>query len=217
MRRRLRALADPRRFEERAFRLLARPVGKGVARYASWVVGASRVEVGGPGAPTSGPAVYVIWHRDLPVMMAHHGERRRWMMMSAAPKMQPIAVLAESLGLRLVRGATGERGREALRQLEEVIARGESVLLAVDGPAGPPLVVKPGCVWLARATGAPIIATGYRSQRSLTAPLRWDRLRLHLPFDSFRIVYGGPVAVGREESDEAALARVTAALEETAG
>ena len=85
--------------------------------------------------------------------------------------------------------------------------------LAVDGPAGPPFVAKPGCVDLALATGAPIVALGYRCPVAVVTPGRWDDQLMVLPFAEVTVV-ARPVPVREGDTRETLLARVQSALEE---
>jgi lysophospholipid acyltransferase (LPLAT)-like uncharacterized protein len=140
--------------------------------------------------------------------MAIHGRARRWMMMLGAPYTAPIAAWAHCLGLRLIRGATGSGGKEALEMLRLPLAQGESVVLAVDGPAGPAFTVKPGCVLLARTAGVPIIPVAYTSRRQRTVTARWDRMSVVFPFDDINVLFGEPVRVEEGTPVEAALQRV---------
>ena len=144
----------------------------------------------GPGASCPGPVVFVNWHRDLPALIGHHGERRRCMLVSGSPRLEPVAVWCRAMGLVLVRGASGERGREALAALAARLAAGESVALAGDGPAGPPLVAKRGAFDLARAAGVPIVPVAARLACGVAIPGRWDRARVPAPFSHVEIVYG---------------------------
>jgi len=159
------------------------------------------------------PAIVVHWHAHLPVMLAVCGEAGHWIMMSGSPYMAPIARMSRLLGLRLVRGASGAGGQEALRVLEAALVRGESVELAVDGPHGPPFRARPGCVELALRTGAPIVATAVRASRFVITPGRWDRQVLPAPFATIDVIAR---EVPRFEGDtrETMLARVQASLDE---
>ncbi len=182
----------------RAWPLLAWPFGLFLALWFRLIRWTSVIEERGPGAAFSGPAVYVNWHRHLPYLIVHHGERGRWMMVSRAPYMEPVALWCRLMGLRLSRGATGDAGREALAELRESLQRGDSVVLAVDGPAGPAFQVKPGCVKLARSTGVPIIPVAYHSRRGREVTRRWDRMLLVRPFDRIVLEYGNPLVPGPE-------------------
>ena len=145
----------------------------------------ARLEVTGPGI--EGQAIFVHWHGYLPLVMPLLGQRRAWLLTSAAPHMEAIARWAERCGLQLVRGASGENGRAALAKLEQAMAAGGSVELAVDGPAGPLHVAKPGCVALALATGVPLVGVRYVGSTQFVTPGRWDRQVLVLPFSRVRV------------------------------
>jgi lysophospholipid acyltransferase (LPLAT)-like uncharacterized protein len=158
------------------------------------------------------PAIFVNWHRDLVLLMIHHGERHRVILMMDTWNMRPIAQWGRDLGLKLIRGATGMRGRDSQKDLAAALDDGESIILAVDGPAGPRFVCRPGCVHLARATGRPIVPVTYKTLRDIRLRQKWDHMRLHLPLEDVEIIYGDPVFVDDDEDTDAALARVTEGL-----
>ena len=160
------------------------------------------------GAPPDGPCILVNFHHHQPMMQLVH--RGRWMMVSRAPSLRPVARYANWMGVRTARGASGDGGREALNELAAVLRRGESVSIAVDGPAGPAYKPKRGCVVLTRETGAPIVPVSYRCARGLESP-RWDRALFPTPFDRILVRYGAPLDVSDLPEDEA-LRRVESAM-----
>jgi hypothetical protein len=172
----------------------------------------STVEERGEGAGYSGPAIYVNWHRHLPFTIVRNGHAHRSMMMLGAPYMMPIGLWCRWMGLRIVYGASGAGGREALAKLADLLARGDSVVLAVDGPAGPAFQVKPGCADLARASGCPLIPVAYRTRRGFSPAGRWDRMLMVVPFDRISVVYGRPMRVAPEDPNDVVRERVSAAL-----
>jgi lysophospholipid acyltransferase (LPLAT)-like uncharacterized protein len=138
-------------------------------------------------------------------------------MVSPAPYLEPVARWCELLGLRVVRGTSGEKGREALAELLGHLRRGESAFLAVDGPAGPPFKVKRGCVDLARAAGVPIIPVAYRCKRGKYHAKRWDHWLAVKAFDEIVVTYGKPILIGGEEGEFDAIRRVEEGLREVSG
>jgi len=192
------------------WRLAEWPIGASLAAATRTVLQSSSLRV--DPLFVRSPAIIVHWHAHLPVMLGLCGRERHSIMISGAPYMAPIARMAKLLGLRVVRGASGEGGQAALRLLEDALVRGESVELAVDGPAGPAFRARPGCVELAFRTGAPIIAVAYRASRFVITPGRWDRQVLPAPFGTIELVAR---EVPRHEGDtrEALLARVQSTLE----
>ena len=93
------------------------------------------------------------------------------------------------------------------------VRSGHNVALTVDGPRGPAHVVQAGVVRLARITGAWILPITFSSSWPLF--LRsWDRYLLPKPFSQNVVAYGEPFAVSQEMSDEAALEKIRASLDE---
>jgi lysophospholipid acyltransferase (LPLAT)-like uncharacterized protein len=139
-------------------------------------------------------------------LIQHHGEKKRWLMVSSAPYMSSIALWCRMSGLRLARGSSGQGGAAALEILENVLKSGESVMLAVDGPAGPGFKVKRGCIDLAQRTGLPIIPVAYTCTRGREVKRRWDRMLMPRLFNSIQIKYGAPIFISQEQTiDQASL------------
>ena len=174
--------------------------------------GTSRATLHGPGAGYSGPAVYVNWHKYVPYLCVHHAQRRRWLLMSSAPYLGGVALWCGWMGLTVVRSAPGERSRESLGHLIEALKRGNSVVLAADGPAGPAFRAKPGCIDLARTARVPIIPVAYRSRKGKSNLKRWDQFYTIGMFDQIEVWYGDPIDLDPSESDAASLERVQRAL-----
>jgi lysophospholipid acyltransferase (LPLAT)-like uncharacterized protein len=175
-----------------AWHAIAWPVGVFWWVYFALVRATSRIEL--DDAEPAAAAIYVNWHHHQGFIVPFHGSRRRWMMVSPAPPLAPIAVFCRLVGLRIARGASGQRGgRDALDALARALAAGESVSIAVDGPAGPAFKAKRGCAELAHAARAPIVPIAYTATRALEVP-RWDRMIVPLPFGRIRVRHGAPIA-----------------------
>lgn len=134
--------------------------------------------------------------------------------MSSAAYMEPIAWWCRWLGLTVVRGSPGERSGEFLSVLVKALKRGDSVFLAVDGPAGPAFQAKPGCIHLARDAAVPIVPVAYSSIKGRIDMKRWDNLYTVGEFDRIEVRYGAPIFLDLSEPDSTALARVQKGLEE---
>jgi lysophospholipid acyltransferase (LPLAT)-like uncharacterized protein len=180
--------------------------------YTGFVDVSSRVSVEGEGARYRGPALYVNWHRYLPYLGVHHGKPRRWLMVSKDAYMAPIVLWNQLHGVRTLRGGSGDGGRAAAALMVERLQAGESAFLAVDGPRGPALHVKRGCVDVARAASVPLIPVGYSCRRGRFNTRRWDHWLMPRPFDSISVVYGRPLRFQPEEPLPEALERVAAGL-----
>jgi lysophospholipid acyltransferase (LPLAT)-like uncharacterized protein len=196
------------------WRTLSPPVAAYMYVNAKLTLKTSVVTLRGSGANYSGAAVYVNWHKYVPFLCVHHGEYRRWLLMSSAPYLEPIALWCRWLGLTVVRGAPGERSRESLRRLIEALQNGNSVALAADGPAGPAFRAKPGCIELARAVGVPIIPVAYRSRKGKSNLQRWDQLYDARKFDRIEVLYGTPIFLNPSHAESASLELVQRGLED---
>jgi hypothetical protein len=105
-----------------------------------------------------------------------------------------IARIIERFGYGTARGSTSRGGRRAMRQLMRDMKGGRPAGFTVDGPRGPARVVQPGAVWLARATGNPVLPFHLEAASSWT--LRsWDRTQIPKPFSTVALVVGAPLDV----------------------
>mgnify|MGYP001610633103 CR=1 FL=1 len=191
---------------------LSRPIGGFLFAWMRLVEWTSRVKVIGSLPDHPEAVIYVNWHQHLPFLITHHGRLGRWMLVSRAPYMEPIARWCVYSGLRLVRGGSGDGGRSAVLSLQELLKKNESIVIAVDGPAGPAFEVKRGCLELARATGAEIVPVSYRCQSASPNKKRWDYSLRPTFFDQIEIEYGDPIRCDPDRSDQELLLRIKQAL-----
>jgi lysophospholipid acyltransferase (LPLAT)-like uncharacterized protein len=158
------------------------------------------------------PILFALWHgRMFLSIQAHRGEGIVTMA-SQSKDGEIIAGWLEENGYVVVRGSTTRGGGEALRRMVRAMRSGRNAALTVDGPKGPPRIVQPGVVQLARLTGAwllPITASAARP-RFLAS---WDRYLLPRPFSRGFVAYGEPFPIPREMPDDAALGRISSALD----
>lgn len=105
-----------------------------------------------------------------------------------------IARILRRFGFGTARGSTSRGGAGALVQLRRDLASGRPVAFTVDGPRGPARAVQPGAVFLAGATGHPIVPYHIESDRHWT--LRsWDRTQIPKPFATVALAIGEPLIV----------------------
>jgi len=143
------------------------------------------------GAPPAGAYIECIWHENLTLYMAQHLRYRRPYVWMNHPiwYMKPIHVLLGLMGVRqLCLGSSGHGGRRALDALARYVRQGHSTLLAVDGPAGPVRVLKPGAPDLALQTGVPLLALRYVVGAQWRLP-SWDGKRIPRPFTRIDVYY----------------------------
>ena len=123
-----------------------------------------------------------------------------------------IAGIIERFGYRTARGSTSRGGQRALLQLTREMAAGRPAGFTVDGPRGPARRAQPGAVWLAKATGNPVLPFHLEASRHWTLN-SWDRTQIPKAFATVAIAMGEPFNVG-EDADEASIETARQKLEE---
>jgi len=108
--------------------------------------------------------------------------------------------IIKRFGYLRVRGSTSRGAARALRQFVREMASGRPVGFTLDGPRGPACKAQPGAVWLARATGNPILPFHIEAARFWTVR-SWDRTQIPKPFSRVAVTIGGPIDVPRDADD----------------
>ena len=106
-------------------------------------------------------------------------------------------------GYGTARGSTSRGAVKALVQLKRGMAAGKPAAFTIDGPRGPARVAQPGAIWLAKATGNPIVPFHIESDRYWTAN-SWDRTMVPKPWARVAIAIGEPMEID-PRADEAAV------------
>jgi lysophospholipid acyltransferase (LPLAT)-like uncharacterized protein len=145
--------------------------------------------------------IMAFWHgRILP---ATYYFRRRGIVVITSENFDGewIAGIIERFGYGTARGSTSRGGRKALLQLTRDMAAGKPAGFTVDGPRGPARVSQPGAIWLAKATGNPVVPFHCEASR-YWAMKSWDRTQIPKPFATVAIVVGAPIYVAPDADDE---------------
>jgi len=160
------------------------------------------------------PVIACFWHGRLMGMFVFCVAVRSGKLGKGWPRAMPLHGMVSrrnegrlfEMALRLLRvprivGATGDEGTAAARSIRSGTARGNSVLMAPDGPRGPVLRASVGTIRLAALSGAPLLPIGCGISRG--RGLRtWDRLVVPWPFGRLVYVYGEPIEVPKRVTDE---------------
>ncbi len=102
--------------------------------------------------------------------------------------------IARSWGAEVIRGSANQTGALVLRDMQQMMKRGISIVTTADGPNGPKYEFKAGAVLMARIGGAPMVPLACAADRAWHLK-RWDNFMIPKPFA--RIVYaiGEPITV----------------------
>lgn len=156
--------------------------------------------------------ILALWHGRILAATPYFQRRGIVAMASENFDGEWIARLLGKFGYGAARGSTSRGGPAALRQLvRDVKAHG--VAFTLDGPRGPAEVAQPGAVWLAKATGQPLLP--FHSEAAASWTLNsWDRTQIPKPFTTVAMAIAEPMYVPRD-SDEAALEQSRQRLEQS--
>ena len=111
-----------------------------------------------------------------------------------------IARIIERFGYGTARGSTSRGGLKALLQLKREMEAGKAAGFTLDGPRGPARVAQPGAIWLAKATGNPVLPFHAEASRHWTMG-SWDRTQIPKPFSTVALAIGEPLSVPADASD----------------
>jgi lysophospholipid acyltransferase (LPLAT)-like uncharacterized protein len=134
------------------------------------------------------PATCYFRHRGIVVMTSENFDGE-W-----------IARIIEKFGYRAARGSTSRGGPRALVGMKRAMEQGQPAGFTLDGPRGPAERAQPGAVWLAKATGNPILPFHIEAARHWTLH-SWDRTQIPKPFSAVSVAIGRPLCVAAEANE----------------
>ena len=134
------------------------------------------------------PATYYFRRRGIVVITSEHFDGE-W-----------IARVIERFGYRTARGSTSRGARQALLRLRREMAQGRPAGFTVDGPRGPAYRAQPGAIWLAKATGNPVVPFHIEASRYWTVR-SWDRTQIPKPLSLTALAIGQPIEVSAGADD----------------
>jgi len=111
-----------------------------------------------------------------------------------------MARIIQRFGFGAVRGSSSRNAAGALRQMVRQMRAGHPTAFTIDGPRGPAGVAKAGAVWLAMASGCPLVPFHIEAARFWTLG-SWDRAQIPRPFSRVAFVVGEPLDVPRRLDD----------------
>ena len=154
-------------------------------------------------AASGRPPILALWHGRIPSAIFYFRDRGVVAMTSENFDGEWIAGIMRRFGYAAARGSTSRGAKRALLQMKRDMAAGKWTAFTVDGPRGPAYRAQSGAVWLAKATGNPVVAFHIEAERCWTAK-SWDRTQIPKPWSRRAVVIDEPLYV-REDADEAAI------------
>lgn len=150
-------------------------------------------------------AVILLWHEHLPICIRAFAGKSIHVLISRSADGEWAARACMESGYRVHRGSTSRGSLGGLRALARALESGPALAgMALDGPRGPRRSAKPGSLWLARATGAPVVPAYAVPSRAFRLG-SWDRALIPWPFSRVEMRLGEPFHPETLEEIEAAM------------
>jgi lysophospholipid acyltransferase (LPLAT)-like uncharacterized protein len=159
------------------------------------------------------PPIYALWHGRIMPGILYLRDRGIVVMTSENFDGEWIARVIRRFGFTPARGSSSRGGSRALVQMRREMRTGRPVAFTLDGPRGPREVAQPGAVWLAGATGNPILPFHIESSSHWTAR-SWDRHQVPKPGSVVAVTMGPPIEVPGK-ADETAIGDACRRLEDS--
>ncbi|HUF24139.1 MAG TPA: lysophospholipid acyltransferase family protein [Vicinamibacterales bacterium] len=193
-------LTSTQRLKAAVIAALAAPVVGALGRTYHWIEDGTE-HLAAVDAAGRAP-ILALWHgRILPATL-YFRDRGVVAMTSENFDGEWIARLMRRFGYAQARGSTSRGGSRALIEMKRALADGRTVAFTVDGPRGPATIAQPGAVWLAGASGHPILPFHIESSAHWTAR-SWDGSQVPKPRAAVAIAIGAPMHVPPDLEDAA--------------
>ncbi len=151
--------------------------------------------------------IFAFWHGRILAATLYFRDRGIIVITSENFDGEWIARIIQRFGYGTARGSTSRGGVRALVQLRRDMACGRPVAFTVDGPRGPAGVAQPGALWLAGATGNPIVPFHIEAAKCWVAK-SWDRHQIPKLGSEVAIAIGSALEVPGTDEPTIETARV---------
>jgi lysophospholipid acyltransferase (LPLAT)-like uncharacterized protein len=180
------------------------------------------------------PTIDCVWHKHIPAYLVTHLPAKKPQAWLNHPEwyMEPIHKVLRWNGIdELVLGSSGYDGQVALEKLIHLLLTTKTgsscrfgTMVAVDGPRGPPGILKRGALEIAKATRLPLVGVQFEYENAIRVPT-WDGKYFPLPGSKIIIHRSRPIYVkyddhnnsSTEEKDPTSIKVARKALLESLG
>ncbi|MEX2125786.1 MAG: lysophospholipid acyltransferase family protein [Woeseia sp.] len=186
----------------RLYYVLGLPLLRGALRLLWWtyrvekVIGADVAERIVADGKVYGPCYWHQQHILCTIMIREwiHRGFKACFLVSASVDGEVPAGIARAWGAEVIRGSANQTGALVLRDMQEVMRRGVSIVTTADGPSGPKCEFKAGAVLMARIASVPLVPLACSADRAWYLE-RWDDFMIPKPFARIVLAVGEPVSV----------------------
>lgn len=148
-----------------------------------------------------GGRIYLGWHgRTVLAALLFRG-RGVWTIISQSRDGEMQNRIFSLFGFRTIRGSSGRGGVKAAIESIRALKQGGEMAFTPDGPRGPSGVVQGGVMLMARKSGAALVPVGVSASRRWLVK-SWDRFMVPKPFSQGLMIFGSPLYVPADASEE---------------
>ena len=148
-----------------------------------------------------GGKVLAGWHGRTFVAAAFFRGQGVWTIISHSKDGEMQDRIFRRFGFKTIRGSTGRGGARATAESIRVLRGGGLMAFTPDGPRGPSGVVQPGILLMAKKSGASLVPVGVSADRRWLVRT-WDRYMVPKPFARCVMVFGEPMALESDATEE---------------
>lgn len=142
-------------------------------------------------------AILALWHNRISIVceffQRYLPKRHYAAFLSMSRDGEPIAqVLARYPGARSIRVAHSMKHQALHAAINYLNSENGLLILTPDGPKGPRYKVKPGILYAAKESGAPVVGFSWEADRFWEFKT-WDKFRLPKPFSTIKVTLSLPL------------------------
>ena len=145
--------------------------------------------------------ILCFWHGRLLMMpLSWNNKKKVNVLISAHPDGQLLSNTVKHFKIDTIIGSSSKGGSMALRNIIRSLKSGISIGITPDGPRGPKMKINSGIIKIASLTGCKIVPLSYSVKNKFFLN-SWDRFLVALPFGKGCFIWGEPIKVKRNISN----------------
>lgn len=145
------------------------------------------------------PWIYSTWHNNVSTGAWAIRNQNIGIMISNSKDGEFINRCVEKFGNYGLRGSSSKGAMKATKSALKHLKNGSSIAVTPDGPRGPKHKLQDGVLFLAAASGAPIIPFHIECSRQTVFKKSWDKHKIPRLFSTVNIMIGEPIWVTKEQ------------------
>lgn len=159
--------------------------------------------------------IYAFWHQKIifPTVSLTKVEKKTTLV-SPSRDGEIMASVLEEYGYEVIRGSSRDQNIKSLVMMMKKLKEGYSLGFAVDGPQGPPFVIKPGILYMAMKTGKKIVPVGGAFKKKYVFEKAWDKFHFPWPFTKGAVVVGNPIDIPKDADQDEWIAIISKKINE---